>query len=71
MLNFMVTSNHIHSLMRDSEAFAEQVKCVLGVSARHRQVVQEQVGYSLREPSPDYSGHFGPESSHPSVENAV
>jgi putative transposase len=54
-----------------SERFTEEVKRELGLRAKHRQVVPEEGGHSLREPLPPYGDDFDLENAPLSFSNTV
>ncbi len=57
------------SIAVGSERFAQDVKTRLGLSATHREVVQAEDSYALREPHNAYMGHFGHEMAPLRTEN--
>ena len=60
VLDYMITSNHIHlgewtrSIAVGSRSFVENVKALLGFRARGREVLEGSKGYQLREGT----GHY-------------
>jgi putative transposase len=54
-----------------SLAFVERVKNDLGIKAMHREVVQADGTYKLREPSEAYAGEYAGENHVLALENTV
>ena len=54
-----------------SLAFVETVKNNLGVKAMHREVIETDGTYALREPAESYSGNFTGENAALSSENTL
>ena len=52
-------------------AFVERVKSDLGINAMHREVVQADGTYKLREPSEAYAGEYAGENHVLALENTV
>ena len=54
-----------------SLAFVERVKNDLGVKAKHREVIEADGSYALREPPEAYAGKFTGENEALSSENTI
>lgn len=59
------------SIAVGSERFAEGVKEKLGITAKHRDVMQTADSYTLREPLLAYTAHFDTENAPLRAENSV
>jgi hypothetical protein len=57
------------SIAVGSERFAKDVKTKLGIGAQHREAVQAEDSYALREPLPTYTMHFNGEIAPLRIEN--
>lgn len=59
------------SIAVGSERFTEEVKERLGITAKHRDVVQTEDRFALREPLPAYTAHFDRENGPLRARNSV
>lgn len=59
------------SLAVGSQAFVARFQSESGIAALHREIVQGDDCYRLREPAVRYDSHFDPEMPYPRAENAT
>lgn len=59
------------SLAVGSEDFVNRIQSALGIRARHREVVQQDDGHTLREARASYGGHFNAKMAVLRAENVV
>lgn len=59
------------SLAVGSEDFVNRIQSALGIRARHREVVQQDGGHTLREARAYYGGHFECQKRRFLAENVV
>ena len=68
VLNYIVTSNHVHLIARDNggrDTIPKSIQLIAG-----RKVINRSEGYELREPAAPYNLHFDPKNVVLRPENA-
>ncbi len=59
------------SIAVGSESFIDQVKASLGIKAKHKEVIEQEDGYLIKEGHSSYNAHFDSKIGHLRVENTI